>query len=138
MQDATDPFDLIEPDDTVYADYAARFAAYNQAASGGTVQTYSIVLRQDDTIVAGGRGHVFLGALEVRGLWIDAHLRRHGLGRRLLRRIEDEARSRHATKAMLYTYSWQAEQFYILQGYTTYARFDFPDGPYRVDMQKEL
>ncbi len=94
--------------------------------------------RKDGKIIAGGRGYVFLGALEVRGLWIDAALRGTGIGSRHLRGIEDEARRRGATRAMLYTYSWQAEGFYLRHGYRVYARFDFPDGPQRIDMEKPL
>ena len=74
----------------------------------------------------------------MRGLWVDPDLRGSGIGRRLLMAIEDEARRRGAKAAMLYTYSWQAEPFYAAQGYRTYARFDFPDGHYRVDMKKVL
>lgn len=131
-------FDCVEPDDAVYADYAARFGAYNADHASLQTQTFSLILRDGDHITAGGRGHVYLGALEVRGLWVDDVLRGQGIGSKLLVAIEQEARRRGARKAMLYTYSWQAEAFYARHGYETYARFDFPDGPYRVDMQKAL
>ena len=55
-----------------------------------------------------------------------------------MQRVEREARVRGASKAMLYTYSWQAEGFYTSLSYRAYARFDFPKGHYRVDMQKTL
>ena len=134
----SDGFEIVAPDDEVYADYAARFGDYNRQAAGWTVETFSVVLRPGDMIVAGGRGHVYLGALEVRGLWVDEALRGEGIGARLLDAIEDEARRRGARKAMLYTYSWQAEGFYEARGYRTYGRFDFPDGHHRVDMEKTL
>jgi len=131
-------FDLVEPDDAVYADYSANFSAYNAAQSGWSVETFSLVWRKGDHIAAGGRGLVYLGALELRGLWVDQADRGAGLGGRLLAAIEDEAWSRGARKAMLYTYSWQAEHFYKRNGYAAYARFDFPDGHSRIDMQKAL
>lgn len=131
-------FECVEPDDTAYADYSARFGKYNQDGSGWQVQTFSIVLRDANRITAGGRGHVYLGALEIRGLWVDDHLRGNGIGSDLLLAIEQEARTRGASKAMLYTYSWQAEAFYRSHGYTELARFDFPAGHYRIDMQKFL
>ena len=131
-------FECVEPDTQEYAEYAARFDDYNRDQSGWRVETYSFVLRDRERIVAGGRGHVYLGALEIRGLWVDSALRGEGIGSRLLRAIEQEARSRGATKAMLYTYSWQAEEFYWGCGYQEYARFRFPEGHYRVDMQKTL
>ncbi len=131
-------FDLIEPDDAVYAEYSANFVTYNAEAAGAAAKSFSLVHRVDDQIVAGGRGYVFLGALEVRGLWVDAVLRGSGIGSRLLRGIEAEARKRGATKAMLYTYSWQAEAFYLRHGYRVYARFDYPMGHQRIDLEKDL
>ena len=131
-------FECVEPDEDAYADYSSRFDQYNREGSGWSVQTFSLVLRDDDRIVAGGRGRIYLGALEIRGLWVDNTLRGEGMGSDLLRAIEREARRRGASKAMLYTYSWQAEAFYRKHGYEEYARFDFPEGHYRIDMQKRL
>ncbi|PJI85103.1 acetyltransferase (GNAT) family protein [Yoonia maricola] len=131
-------FECIEPDTDEYADYASRFAQYNQDHSGWQMQTFSMVLRDKGCIIAGGRGHVYLGALEVRGLWVNDSLRGKRVGSGLLEAIEHEARNRGATKAMLYTYSWQAEGFYRRHGYTEFSRFDFPEGHYRVEMQKSL
>ena len=79
-----------------------------------------------------------MGALEIRGLWVDENLRGRGTGARILKAIEDEARRRGATRAMLFTFSWQAEEFYQRMGYRKFAQFDFPDGPQRIDMKKEF
>jgi GNAT superfamily N-acetyltransferase len=138
MRSVSRKLECVEPDETAYADYSARFGRYNQDGSGWKVQTYSFVLREGGRITAGGRGHVYLGALEIRGLWVDDTLRGNGIGSGLLLAIEQEARKRGASKAMLYTYSWQAEAFYRSHGYNEYARFDFPEGHYRIDMQKSL
>ncbi|MEM9318633.1 MAG: GNAT family N-acetyltransferase [Pseudomonadota bacterium] len=131
-------FECVEPDTEVYADYATRFGPYNQQQSGWHVQTYSMVLRADAEIVAAGRGHVYLGVLEVRSLWVDTERRSNGLGSDLLQAIEREGISRGARKALLYTYSWQAEGFYKRHGYREFARFGFPDGHFRIDMEKTL
>lgn len=131
-------FECVDRDDDVYADYSARFDAYNRDGSGSCFKTFSVVLKRDDHIIAGGRGNLFLGALEVRGLWVDADLRGTGIGSELLEVIEGEARQRGASKAMLFTYSWQAEAFYRRHGYSEFGRFDFPEGHYRIDMQKAL
>ena len=131
-------FELIEPDEDIYADLSGRFAAYNAANSTYNFKSFSLVLREGKNIVAGGRGIINMGALEVRGLWVDEALRGTGIGMRLLTAIENEARNRGATRAMLYTYSWQAESFYARAGYREFARFNYPDGEARIDMQKEL
>ena len=131
-------FDLIEPDEEVYANFSGRFAAYNSAHSTWELKSYSYVLYNQSTIVAGGRGIINMGALEVRGLWVDDSLRNQGIGKRLMESIENEAIKRGARRAMLYTYSWQAQDFYENIGYEVFSRFKYPDGPERIDMQKEL
>ena len=107
-------FELVDPDTDAYADYSARFNQYNEDESGSSVQTYSLVLQEGGHIIAGGRGHVFLGAVEVRGLWVDEVLRGEGIGSELLKAIEHEARKRGASKAMLYTYSWKADHLWAI------------------------
>ena len=69
---------------------------------------------------------------------MDEALRGQGLGEEILCAIEAEARRRGATRAMLYTYSWQALGFYERLGYRAFSRFQYPDGPERIDLQKEL
>ena len=131
-------FDLIEPDEAVYAELSGRFAAYNASKSTYDFKSFTLVRRDGDRIVAGGRGIINMGALEVRGLWIDENLRGTGIGRQLMQAIESEARQRGASRAMLYTYSWQAQGFYEKLGYRVFSRFAYPDGPERIDLQKEL
>lgn len=97
-------FECVEPDHAEYEDYSSRFESYNREKSGWSIETFSIVKRNDEAIIAGGRGYIYLGALEIRGLWVDESIRGNGIGSVLLSAIEDEARTREATKAMLYTY----------------------------------
>ena len=99
-------FEIVEPDDAVYADYSSNFSSYNERQSGWEIQTFSIVSHEGDRISAGGRGHVYLGALELRGLWVDEELRGQGIGTVLLARIEKEGANRGAKLSWLYTYSW--------------------------------
>ena len=131
-------FELINADDDVFNELVGHFPEYNAAHSSWNCQTYCIVHKVEGEIIAGGRGIVNMGALEVRGLWVDEELRGSGVGSRILAAIEDEARRRGASRVMLYTYSWQAQTFYEKAGYTVFSTFDYPDGYQRVDMQKEL
>ena len=68
MESNLDKFECVDADEQVYADYSARFGKYNQDGSGWQVQTFSMILRDGESITAGGRGHIYLGALELRGL----------------------------------------------------------------------
>lgn len=131
-------FELIEPDNETYAELTSRFQEYNSSHSTWKLQSYCIVQKAANRIISGGRGIVNMGALEVRGLWVDENYRRSGIGAQLLSAIEDEARIRGASKALLYTFSWQAEGFYKHAGYTVFSRFDYPDGYQRIDLQKTL
>lgn len=133
--------ELVYPDDAEYAKYAANFAVFNRELGGLESETFSIIQRNainSAQIDAGGRGNVYLGALEIRGLWVEPNLRGSGLGHRILKAIENEARHRGATRAMLFTFSWQAETFYEAHGYREFARFEFPQGGARIDMAKDL
>lgn len=130
--------EIVDPDDDAYAELSNRFAAYNAAHSTWDWRSFSCVVRNGDKIVAGGRGITNMGALEIRGLWVDEGLRGQGVGEKLLSAIESEGRRRGAKRAMLYTFTWQAEAFYQRMGYRTFSRFEFPDGPERIDMKKEL
>lgn len=68
MKSSLRAFACVERDGDAYADYSSRFGQYNQDGSGWTVQTFGLVMRDDDRVIAGGRGYVYLGALEIRGL----------------------------------------------------------------------
>lgn len=130
--------ELVDPDRETYEELSSRFAGYNASRSTWDWRSFSYVVRDEGKIVAGGRGITNMGALEVRALWVDEGLRGQGIGEKLLTAIEDEARRRGASRAMLYTFTWQAERFYERMGYSVFSRFAFPDGPERIDMQKEL
>ncbi|MEO0913770.1 MAG: GNAT family N-acetyltransferase, partial [Pseudomonadota bacterium] len=64
--------------------------------------------------------------------------RSRGLGRRLMGEIEREAAARGAGRALLDTYSWQAEEFYAGLGYGELARVAYPAGAERIYMVKDL
>ncbi len=130
--------ELVDPDEDTYSQWSSRFTNYNSSNSTWNWKSYSCIVRSGNRMVAGGRGITNMGALEVRGLWVDEHLRGQGIGEKILTAIENEARDRGASRAMLYTYTWQAENFYRRMGYIEFSRFTYPDGPERIDMKKEL
>jgi GNAT superfamily N-acetyltransferase len=86
----------------------------------------------------GARAIVRLGAVEIRTLWLDEDLRRRGLGEKIIRTAEDEARKRGGRSILLDTYEFQARQFYENLGYACFASFDFPDGVRRFYMSRQL
>lgn len=89
-----------------------------------------LVVRDAQDALAGGlAGFVSYGWLHVSALWIDAPLRRRGLGRRLMGAAENEARRRGCHSAWLDTSSAGAYAFYLRLGYAELALLE--NGPGR-------
>ena len=66
-------------------------------------------------------------------------LRGSGIGSRLLRAFEDEARRRGCRNAVLYTISFQAPDFYVKHGWTVFGQVPCdPPGTSRVFLSKDL
>ena len=99
-----------------------------------------ILLRDADrTIYAGLSGHTWGGVAEVRFLWIDERRRHAGIGSRLLRAAEDEARTRGCRKMVLSTHSFQAPDFYCKHGYVVVGEFsEYPQGHRSIFLEKTL
>ena len=76
---------------------------------------------------------------EIASLWVHESLRGQGVGTRLLRAAESEARARGARTVELSTHSFQAPDFYARFGYTeTARRDDYPAGHAQVLLSKSL
>jgi GNAT superfamily N-acetyltransferase len=132
-------FTLLEPGDDAYAELNARLVAFNREQVDWSDQTFTVVLRDEDGAVRGGaRGFLRMGAVEVRGVWLDPDLRRTGLGRQLMARLEREATASGASAALLDTYEFQARGFYEGCGYRVFAEFDYPTGLRRFYLTKAL
>lgn len=94
---------------------------------------------EEDAHIAGITGHTGLGWLYVDLFWIHPEHRGKKLGEKLLSHIEAQAKLRNCHSAYLYTYSYQAEGFYLAQGYQVVARLpNFPTGEEKIIMTKSL
>lgn len=114
---------------------------YNFATTGiRDARLLAILLRDSDRrIYAGLSGHTWGGVAEVRFLWIDEQSRHQGIGTRLLRTAEDEARSRGCRKIVLSTHTFQAPDFYFKNGYVVVGGFaDYPRGYNSIFFEKLL
>jgi GNAT superfamily N-acetyltransferase len=99
-----------------------------------------ILLRDADrTIYAGLSGHTWGGVAEIRFLWVDEARRHTGIGSRLLRAAEHEARVRGCRKIVLSTHSFQAPGFYGKHGYIVAGEFsEYPRGHRSIFLEKIL
>jgi ribosomal protein S18 acetylase RimI-like enzyme len=93
----------------------------------------------DGNLLGGLSGWTWWDYLSVDLFWLDESLRGQGLGTKLLRMAEDEARSRGCKRAQLDTMSFQAPEFYKKHGYEVYAVLDGYAGKHqRIYMRKIL
>lgn len=77
--------------------------------------------------------------LEIRILWVAEAYRGMGIGTQLLNHIETIAVSKGAEIAMLDTFNFQAEGFYLKNGYTVIGEIKgFPKGQRRIYLSKLL
>lgn len=132
-------FELVEPDDAVFDRLIAELDIFNRRHTDWSWKMFGMVHRASDgEIVAGGRGIVKMGMVEIRAIWVADALRGTGLGRQLLTAIEAEGIRRGASVATLDTYSWQSPGFYEYLGYREWGRMGYPNGTERIFLRKEL
>ena len=90
-------------------------------------------------IVAGLNGHTDWGWLFVKLLWVSEPHRRGGLGQKLMKAGETEARRRRCKNIWLDTFAFQAPHFYEKLGYKKFGELkDYPNGYKRFFYTKKL
>lgn len=72
---------------------------------------------EQGSIIAGVTGYTHGNWLEIEYLWVNEGLRGKNIGRELIGKIETIARGRDCKFAFLYTFTFQAPQFYKNLGY---------------------
>ena len=75
-------------------------------------------------VIAGLLSVVCWNWLEVDILWVDKDCRGMGLGAKLLSEVEDIAKQKGCTFIQLNTFSFQAPDFYVKQGFKEIAVID--------------
>jgi len=118
-----------------------EIARFNIAATGRPDWApVAIFLRDRAGKIRGGlNGDIWAGWLHVRFLWLEADLRRHGFGSRLLREAETIAREHGCRAVHLETFSFQAPDFYRKHGYEMFGRLDdYPEGHAHYYFRKTL
>jgi GNAT superfamily N-acetyltransferase len=115
---------------------------YNEAQAGiSDSRELAVLVRDPETkkAVGGLLGRTSLGLLRVDRFFLPEHLRRGGLGSRILSMAEEEGRRRGCTRAVLSTVHFQAPGFYLKQGWEVAARIECePPGHTRFYMTKKL
>ncbi len=99
----------------------------------------NLVLKENDSIIAGLLGCIYWGCFHIDILWIDEERRKQGYGTELLKKAEEIAKENNCSFIHLDTLSFQAQEFYIKNGYSVFGELKgYPDGIIRYYMKKEL
>jgi GNAT superfamily N-acetyltransferase len=96
------------------------------------VQPLSLVAIEGGQLSGGVIARTSVGWLQVDMLWVTEDRRGFGIGRALLAAAEAEARIRGCRGSLLDTFDWQAEPFYLKQGYEVFGRLKGCPSPGRV------
>lgn len=119
----------------------AILAAHNDAAVGPTDRRpVAITVRDDAGAVAGGLwGMIAYRWLFIQYLALMPDMRGQGLGGKLMRAAEDEARRLDCIGIWLDTFSFQARGFYEKLGFRTFGEIaEYPPGEARFFLSKRI
>ena len=114
---------------------------FNNKAVGPDNHELLNIVEYDDNgnVIAGILGGTYWGWMHIDILWVDENHRRSGIGSKLLKAAEDEARRRGAHSVHVDTMSWQAPEFYKKHGYRIIGELnDIPTGNKKFHLVKDL
>jgi len=134
-------FVIEEPSPADVAFLEDRLYEFNAGTTGiGDGRLLGVFLRDDSgNIVAGAAGHTWGDTCELRQVWVAAHARGGGLGRRLMAEAEAEAVRRGCRQLVLSTHSFQAPGFYRKLGFDVVSELpDYPRGYSQLVLRKRL
>jgi ribosomal protein S18 acetylase RimI-like enzyme len=118
-----------------------RIYAFNVACTGIRDGALLSIFVRDEmgAIEAGLFGWTWGGCCEVKDLWVHENRRGQGLGSKLLKAAEEEARARGCESVLLDTHSFQAPGFYRKLGYETVGVIEgYPCGHSKIYLRKWL
>lgn len=103
-------------------------------------QPMALFARDSERALRGGiYGRINWSWLSISLLWVHPDDRGSGLGATLLNRLEEESMLAGCTKAHVDTFSFQAREFYLGNGYEKFAELpNYPEGHSRIYLRKSL
>ena len=107
------------------------------AAAGGA---WVVAYRDGAPVGCGGLRTLAPGVGEIKRMFVTASARGHGIGRRLLRALEQRAAAAGHTRVRLLATPMLAEAcaLYRAEGYTEIERAERVDGPVEIWLERQL
>lgn len=95
--------------------------------------------KNENNIIGGAIVYAHKSSIYVDALWVSEKYRGRGIGAELLRSVETEAVKRGIPESTLDTFSFQAEGFYLKQGYKHLGTIkNYLEGHDRIYLRKKL
>ncbi|CZH12578.1 GNAT family N-acetyltransferase [Legionella pneumophila] len=128
---------LLEQQDKIIRDGIVNF---NAPFTGTKPERYSIYAKDSEgNIIGGAIVYAHINSVYVDVLWVSEEYRGLGIGAGLLRSVETEAIKRGIPASTLDTFSFQAEGFYLKQGYQHLGTIkNYLEGHDRIYFRKQL
>ena len=92
--------------------------SFNEPFIGSKPKRFSVYAKDKNQIIGGAIVYAHTTSIYIDVLWVDNNYRGSGIGTDLLNAVEQEALKRNISESTLDTFSFQAEEFYLKQGYT--------------------
>ncbi|MFW2570014.1 GNAT family N-acetyltransferase [Legionella sp. 29fVS95] len=113
--------------------------SFNEPFIGSKPKRFSVYAKDKNQIIGGAIVYAHTTSIYIDVLWVDNHYRGSGIGTDLLNAVEQEALKRNISESTLDTFSFQAEEFYLKQGYTHLGTIkDYLEGYDRIYLRKKL
>ena len=119
----------------------SALAKFNEEKVGADNHELLNIVEYDEnnSIIAGILGGTYWGWLHIDILWVAEKYRMQGIGSKLLKAAEEEAKKRGCHSVHLDTMSWQAPEFYKKHGYKIISELEnIPAGNKKFHLIKEL
>lgn len=133
---------LTDADETdARAAAGAGLGAYNTELMGySDNRPLNVMVRDPDSkdVLGGIFGRTSFGLFFLDLFYLPTNLRKQGLGSRLIRQAEDEARARGCVAVYVMTITIQAPEFYKRQGYTVFGELPTIPEITRIFLTKRL
>ena len=114
--------------------------ASNEHIVGERDRAFSIFLKNDAGNVFGGiQAFLDTESIYIDVLWVAEHLQKQGYGTKLLETAEREAINNGCMFSMVDTYDFQAEEFYVKNGYERIGEIkNYWHGHSKIFLRKKL
>lgn len=137
-------FNILEatPDEAEFID--TQIVEFNKAKVPFTQEQTPIfknyVIKEEGSVIAGINAIIYhWGILYIDVLFVSEQHRRKNLGRTLLQQVENDAKAMGATLSHLDTFDFQANDFYLKNGYQVFGVLEnCPAGHKRYYLSKSL